>query len=100
MVPIYSIVSFLSYLFYRHAVYFEVIRDCYEAFAIASFFALVCSFIAPNLHDQKDYFRMKQPRSWILPVSWFRGCCGNLTRTPRSGLTEFNVSAILRARIK
>ena len=94
MVPIYSIVSFLSYLFYRHAVYFEVIRDCYEAFAIASFFALVCSYIAPNLHDQKDFFRRLPPRAWIWPVQWFKRCCGSLTRTPRSGLTQFNVSTI------
>lgn len=95
MVPIYSIVSFLSYLFYTHAIYFEVIRDCYEAFAIASFFALLCSYIAPDLHAQKDYFRGLQPRAWIWPVRWFKKCCGGergLWRTPRSGLTWFNVS--------
>ena len=99
MVPIYSIVSFLSYLFYRHAVYFEVIRDCYEAFAIASFFALVCSYIAPNLHDQKDYFRRMPPRPWIWPVQWFKRCCGPMTRTPRSGLTQFNVSTKRKQRL-
>ena len=42
MIPVYSIVSFLSYMFYRKAVYFEVLRDCYEAFAISSFFSLLC----------------------------------------------------------
>lgn len=97
MVPIYSIVSFLSYLFYRHAIYFAVIRDCYEAFAIASFFALMCSYIAPDLHNQKDYFRGIQPRDWVLPLSWFKRCCGGgekgFLRTPRSGLTWFNVSS-------
>ena len=97
MVPIYSIVSFLSYLFYRHAIYFAVIRDCYEAFAIASFFALMCSYIAPELHNQKDYFRGIQPRDWVLPLSWFKRCCGGgekgCLRTPRSGLTWFNVSS-------
>lgn len=94
MVPIYAIVSFLSYLFYRHALYFEVIRDCYEAFAIASFFALLCHYTASDLHSQKDYFRTLKPKEWVLPVNWFKRCCGGergLWRTPRSGLTWFNV---------
>ena len=94
MVPIYATVSFLSYWFYRYAIYFEVIRDCYEAFAIASFFALLCHYIAPDLHNQKDYFRGINPRPWVLPLSWFKKCCGGergIWRTPRSGLTWFNV---------
>src|SRR5450432_1339419 len=62
MVPIYAVASFLSFWFYWHAVYYQVISACYEAFTIASFFALLCHYIAPNLHDQKDYFRSIQPR--------------------------------------
>lgn len=95
MVPIYSIVSFLSFEFYRHFIYFQVLRDCYEAVAIASFFTLLCHYIAPNLHDQKEQFRMLTPRGWIWPVSWLKKCCGGergVWRTPRSGLTWFNVS--------
>lgn len=98
MVPIYSTVSFLSYYFYLHAVYFEVLRDCYEAFAIASFFALLCHYIAPDLHEQKNYFRALRPRPWILPISWFRACCGGergMWRTPRSGLTWFNARVLV-----
>ena len=94
MVPIYSVVSFLSYYFYTRAVYFEVLRDCYEAFAIASFFSLLCAYVAPDLHDQKDYFRKIRPRGWVMPLSQFKRCCGGelgIWRTPRSGLTWFNV---------
>lgn len=91
MVPIYATVSFLSYAFYWHAIYFEVVRDCYEAFAIASFFALLCHYIAPDLHSQKDYFRSIKPKPWVWPLNWFAKCCSNLWRTPRSGLTWFNV---------
>ncbi|KAI9753215.1 MAG: Phosphatidylglycerol/phosphatidylinositol transfer protein [Chaenotheca gracillima] len=94
MIPIYSIVSFLSFLYYRHAVYFQVIRDCYEAIAIASFFSLLCYYIGPTLHDQKDFFRALPVRGWILPISWFKRCCGGdrgIWRTPRSGLTWFNI---------
>lgn len=94
MVPIYATVSFLSFYFYRHAVYFEVIRDCYEAFAIASFFSLLCNYIAPDLRSQKDYFRSLTPQDWVWPIGWFQKCCGRprgIWRAPRSGLTWFNV---------
>ena len=99
MIPIYASVSFVSYYFYQHAVYFEVIRDCYEAFAIASFFSLLCYYIAPDLHSQKDYFRSLAPRNWVLPINWFQRCCGGLDgiwRIPRSGLTWFNVGELVR----
>ncbi len=95
MVPIYATVSFLSYYYYKHSIYFAVLRDCYEAFAIASFFALLCHYLASDLHNQKDYFRGLRPRPWVWPLSWFRKCCGgerSIFRTPRSGLTWFNVS--------
>ena len=95
LVPIYSTVSFLSYIFYKHAIYFQTIRDCYEAIAIASFFTLLSNYMAPDLRSQKDYFRTLEPKPWIWPVRWFVGCTGGptkgLLRTPRSGLTWFNV---------
>ena len=94
MVPVYATVSWLSYEYYQHSVYFEVLRDCYEAFAIASFFTLLCHYIAEDLHEQKNYFRTIKPRNWVWPVPWFQKCCGGkngVWRTPRSGLTWFNV---------
>ncbi|KAF2735975.1 DUF300-domain-containing protein [Polyplosphaeria fusca] len=95
MIPIYATVSFLSYLYYRHAVYFEVIRDCYEAFAIASFFTLMCHYIAPNLHEQKEYFRNITPKNWVWPLNWMQKCTGGENkgpfRKPVSGLTWFNI---------
>ncbi|KAI2635061.1 DUF300-domain-containing protein [Xylaria nigripes] len=95
MVPIYATSSFLSLWFYWHAVYYQVISEAYEAFAIASFFALMCHLVAPNLHDQKEFFRQMKPISpWVLPVSWFAKCSGGERgpwRTPKSGLTWFNI---------
>lgn len=96
MVPVYAAVSFLSYKYYTHSVYFEVLRDCYEAFAIASFFSLICHYIAPDLHQQKIYFRGLSPKNWVWPMRWIQGCWGGkngIWRTPRSGLTWFNVSS-------
>lgn len=94
MVPIYALVSFLSIVFYTHSVYYEVIRDCYEAFAIASFFSLMCAYLAEDLHNQKQYFRGIKPKPWIWPMKYLQKCAGGENgwlRTPRSGLTWFNV---------
>lgn len=100
MIPIYSFVSFLSYVFYTKAIYFEVLRDCYEAFAIASFFTLLCNYIAPNLHDQKEYFRTLIPKNWLWQMFWLQKCTGGENkgplRRPKSGLTWFNVSLSIR----
>lgn len=96
MVPIYSIASFLSFIYYWHSIYFDVLSNCYEAFAIASFFALLCNYVAPNLHEQKNYFRnLRNILPWVMPLNWFNKCTGGPQkgpfRTPRSGLTWFNV---------
>lgn len=94
MVPVYAVASFLSFWFYWHAVYFETISSCYEAFAIASFFSLLCHYLAPDLHEQKAYFRGITPKPWVWPLGWFKKCCGGERgpwRTPRSGLTWFNI---------
>jgi hypothetical protein len=56
MIPIYSILSFFSLIVTEQAVYLEVLRSGYEAYVIASFFTLLCHYIAPNLHEQKEYF--------------------------------------------
>ena len=95
MVPIYATVSWLSYEYYRHSIYFDVLRDCYEAFAIASFFTLLCHYLAEDLHEQKNYFRTIKPKNWLWPITWLQKCCGGkdgMWRKPRSGLTWFNVS--------
>lgn len=95
MVPVYCAESFLCFYFYQKSVYFEVLGTCYEAFALSSFFTLLCHYAAPDLHTQKEYFRGIRPKEWLMPVNWLAKCCGGqrgIWRTPRSGLTWFNVS--------
>lgn len=95
MIPIYSPVAWLSTYFYKNAVYYELIGNSYEAFTIAAFFALLCHYIAPDLHSQKEYFRGITPKQWLWPIPWLQKCCGGekgMWRVPRSGLTWFNVS--------
>ncbi|KAK6539067.1 hypothetical protein TWF694_010608 [Orbilia ellipsospora] len=90
MLPIYAIITTLSYYYYAYAIYFEVIRDCYEAFALASFFFLMTYLIAPTLHEQKQFFRRWEPKPWPFPANLFIKI-GIPFRTPRSGLTWFNI---------
>lgn len=93
MIPVYCIVAWVGTFFYKHSVYYSVIGDCYEAFTISAFFALMCHYLAPDLHSQKEYFRGIAPQPWVWPVTWFQKCGGwrKIWRTPRSGLTWFNV---------
>lgn len=93
MIPVYSVTTMFSYVWYWHAVYWEVARDCYEAFAIAAFFALLCQFIAPQLGSQKEYFATMPVKPWPWPANWFNKCVRGKLRAPRSGLTWFNVSS-------
>ena len=118
MVPVYSASSFLCLWFYWHAIYYQVISDCYEAFAISSFFTLLCNYVAPTVHDQKEYFRTLKPKNWVLKFNGFQYIFGRSFlllikgrareaaeygelkgpfRKPRSGLTWFNVGSCLFA---
>jgi hypothetical protein len=96
VIPVYAWTTFLSYVFYRHTVYCELVRECYSAYAVASFFTLMCHYVAPNLHEQKDYFRNVEPKNWGWPLNWVQKLTGGdqrgLLRRPRSGVTWFNVS--------
>uniref|UniRef100_K3WXL2 Uncharacterized protein n=1 Tax=Globisporangium ultimum (strain ATCC 200006 / CBS 805.95 / DAOM BR144) TaxID=431595 RepID=K3WXL2_GLOUD len=44
IVPVYALGSLLSLIFVNQALYFDTFRDCYEAFVVYSFLALVLSF--------------------------------------------------------
>ncbi|KAK6354994.1 hypothetical protein TWF696_004120 [Orbilia brochopaga] len=90
MLPVYAIITTFSYGYYWWAIYFEVIRDCYEAFALGSFFFLMTYLIAPTLHEQKQFFRRWEPKPWPWPANWCLKI-GIPFRAPRSGLTWFNI---------
>jgi hypothetical protein len=45
MVPLYSIESFLGLVFYKNRLYWETLRDLYEAFVIFSFFQLLVEYL-------------------------------------------------------
>jgi hypothetical protein len=65
MVPVYSVSNLLTVIYYNRGVYFELLGNTYAAFGLTSFFALMTHYIAPNLHEQKIYFRGLTPRNWV-----------------------------------
>ncbi|CAO1625416.1 unnamed protein product [Parajaminaea phylloscopi] len=68
MVPIYAIVSWMSYLFYSEALYYETIRDCYEAVVITSFFYLLLQYVGDTRAEQHAVFRNIKLKKWFWPL--------------------------------
>lgn len=44
MVPVYALCSWLSLLLAQHTIYFNLVRDCYEAFVLYQFFSLLIHY--------------------------------------------------------
>jgi hypothetical protein len=71
MIPVYAIVSWLGYRFYRSATYYEFGRDAYEAIVICSFMILMCNFLGSDAHNT---FKAKTRQRMIFPL-----CCISVT---------------------
>ncbi|KAJ2781894.1 hypothetical protein H4R18_002600 [Coemansia javaensis] len=69
MIPVYSIISFLSYRFYREAPYYTAVRDCYEAFVIAAFYMLLLQYIGDSSAEQKSSMLSKRDLKWTFPLN-------------------------------
>jgi hypothetical protein len=67
MVPIYAINSFLSLVFSKWSLYLDLLRDCYEAYVVYSFFHLLIAYIATYelTHEQQNMIEMHQPHHTI-----------------------------------
>ncbi|MCO5613894.1 hypothetical protein L7F22_068172 [Adiantum nelumboides] len=72
MVPIYAIVSLLSYVFYHQAIYYQTIRDCYEAVVITSFFYLLLQYVGDTPAEQHEVFRMVKLKKWFWPLGFWK----------------------------
>ncbi|TVY14449.1 Transmembrane protein, partial [Lachnellula arida] len=55
MVPVFSVVTFLSIAFNGSAIYIKSIEDVYEGIAFSSFFLLLCEFIRENEEDRQAF---------------------------------------------
>ena len=72
LIPIYACISWLSYFFYRQSVYFELVRDCYEAFVIASFFILLLQYLGDSVQVQQEKLQDPEREIMRLPLPF---CC-------------------------
>ncbi|KAI8806810.1 organic solute transporter subunit alpha/Transmembrane protein, partial [Cladochytrium replicatum] len=72
MVPVYAIISFLSYRFISYAVFFNVIRDCYEGFVIWCFFGLLLQYLGPDMNAQRAILASKSRRRLPPPACCFK----------------------------
>jgi hypothetical protein len=61
MVPIYSVDAWLALRFVDARVYLDPVRECYEAYAIYSFYAFLVSFLEDELGDVDAYLAAKPP---------------------------------------
>jgi hypothetical protein len=80
MVPVYAIDSWLSYRFFRYSVYFDLVRDAYEALVVYEFYALLVSYIGGHERAFQVFFG----RLLNLPAPL---CC--VTVTIRRDLLKF-----------
>jgi len=84
MVPIYSIDSWFSFRLHWWGVYFDTIRDCYEAFVIYNFFSLLVNMLG-GYEKTKDLFQHYRPLRMPPPLCCFqtktkRGLLGHCRR--------------------
>ncbi|KAF8862960.1 hypothetical protein BDZ45DRAFT_702611 [Acephala macrosclerotiorum] len=56
MIPVFAITSFTSVLWYNGTEYLKPIEDLYEAFALASFFLLLCAFVQEDNDERQKNF--------------------------------------------
>ncbi|KAF8929365.1 organic solute transporter Ostalpha-domain-containing protein [Dissophora ornata] len=71
MIPIYAVISFLSFRFYKEAIYYETIRDCYEAFVIYSFFILLLTYLGDDNQAQRSKITGSDRRKLLYPLNCF-----------------------------
>ena len=69
MVPVYSVTSFLSLRFTQYSIYFDTLREWYEAYALYNFMALVLRFLERN-YDLRYVLEYKPRQMHIIPF-----CC-------------------------
>ncbi|KXZ55834.1 hypothetical protein GPECTOR_2g1385 [Gonium pectorale] len=94
MVPFYGVTSWLSLMYREESIYFDVPRDCYEAWVIYTFLSLCMAYVGgPGAVVVKSDGKSIQP-SWMLMT-----CCwppikvdGFLLRKCKQGTLQFVIA--------
>ena len=86
MLPIYSIISLLSYVFYPWAMAYNTISSAYEALALCSFFLLLRNYLSSDIDALTRDLRLRTITYWAWPLSYIR-------IPPMNGLTWYWIIA-------
>lgn len=57
IIPVFAVIAFLSVTFEDAAIYIKPFEDLYEAFALASFFLLLCAFVQEDEAERETFFQ-------------------------------------------
>ncbi|KAJ3792380.1 organic solute transporter Ostalpha-domain-containing protein [Lentinula aff. detonsa] len=74
MPPIYGVISFLSYRFFRSYTYYELVEVVYEAFTLSAFLMLLIEFVASSGsgHKAESSIARKDKRKLPFPFCHWR----------------------------
>lgn len=75
-------------VWWQHALYFQIVRDCYEAVVVTSFYYLMLQYLAPTVDSQKAAFEDFELDHWVWP-------CGRLAYRPSSGYQFLMLTKIM-----
>ncbi|PWN19446.1 DUF300-domain-containing protein, partial [Microstroma glucosiphilum] len=70
--PVFAIISFFSYRFFRDYTYYELIEVVWEAVAIAAFLILILNYIGEDEGQQRNVLAKKDKKKLPLPFCCFR----------------------------
>jgi len=74
MPPVYAVISFLSYRFFRDYTYYSLVEVVYEAFTISAFLLLLIEYVAASAtgHKAENAIVRKDKRRFMIPFCCWR----------------------------
>ncbi|KAJ6586973.1 DUF300-domain-containing protein [Mycena vulgaris] len=74
MPPVYGVISFLSYRFFRDYTYYSLVEVVYEALTISAFLLLLIEYVADSAtgHDAENAIARKDKRRLLFPLCCWR----------------------------
>ncbi|KAF9529353.1 organic solute transporter Ostalpha-domain-containing protein [Crepidotus variabilis] len=73
MPPVYAVISFLSYRFFRDYTYYSFIEVVYEAVTLSAFLLLLIEYVADFREgDRQNLLKEKEKRRLMIPFCCFR----------------------------
>jgi len=74
MPPVYAVISFLSYRFFRDYTYYSLVEVVYEAMTISAFLLLLIEYVADSAtgHSAENAMARKDKRRLLVPLCCWR----------------------------